>query len=60
MTQKVVSNDKAVTGPNNFFAIISNFERYVTKNEGYFWGNCKKFKIHPQQWVVALLSLPHF
>jgi hypothetical protein len=43
MTQKVVTNDEAVTGSNNFFfPIFGTFVRYVTNLRGTFVENVKK------------------
>jgi hypothetical protein len=49
MTQKVVTNDEAVTGSDFFVvAIFGTFRRYVTKLRGGFVQKCKKkFKINP-------------
>jgi hypothetical protein len=43
MTQKVVTNDEAVTGSNFFVvAIFGTFEMYVTNIRGTFVENLKK------------------
>jgi hypothetical protein len=43
MTQKVVTNDEAVTGSKkNFVAIFCTFGRYVTNLRGTFVENVKK------------------
>jgi hypothetical protein len=48
MTQKVETNDEAVTGSKKFlFAIFGTFERYVTNLMGTFAENVKKSKINP-------------
>jgi hypothetical protein len=48
MTQKVVTNDEAVTGSNKFFfAIFGTFEVYVTNLRGTFVEIVKKSKINP-------------
>jgi hypothetical protein len=45
MTQKVMTNDEAVTGSKNFF--FGTFGRYVTNLRGTFVENVKKSKINP-------------
>jgi hypothetical protein len=48
MTQKVVTNDEAVTGSKNFFvAIFGIFGRYVTNLRGTFVENVKKVRNQP-------------
>jgi hypothetical protein len=42
MTQKVVTNDEAVTGSKIFFAIFGTFEVYVTNLRGTFVEIVKK------------------
>jgi hypothetical protein len=43
MTQKVVTNDEAVTGSTKIvFAIFGTFERYVTNHRVTFVENVKK------------------
>jgi hypothetical protein len=50
MTQKVVTNDEAVTGSKKFFfAIFGTFGRYITNLRGTFVENVKKSRksTHP-------------
>jgi hypothetical protein len=48
MTQKVVTNDEAVTGSKKlFFAIFGTFGRYKTNLRGTSVENVKKAKINP-------------
>jgi hypothetical protein len=48
MTQKVVTNDEAVTGSKIFFvAIFGTFGRYITNLRGTFVENVKKVKNQP-------------
>jgi hypothetical protein len=48
MTQKVMTNDEAVTGSKIFFYIFGTFGRYyVTNPRGTLVENIKKFKINP-------------
>jgi hypothetical protein len=49
MTQKVVTNDEAVTGSKNFFWLFSVLleGRYVTNLRGTFVENVKKVKNQP-------------
>jgi hypothetical protein len=48
MTQKVVTNDEAVTGSKNFFfAIFGTFGRYITNLRGTFVENVKKVENQP-------------
>jgi hypothetical protein len=48
MTQKVVTNDEAVTGSQNFFfAIFGTFGRYITSLRGTFVENVKKVENQP-------------
>jgi hypothetical protein len=52
MTQKVMTNDEAVTGSKKFFfAIFGTFGRYVTNLRGTFAENVKKSpkSTHPNQ-----------
>jgi hypothetical protein len=54
MTQKVVTNDEAVTGSKNFFAIFGTFGRYITNLRGTFVENVKKVENQP-----TLLHMRH-
>jgi hypothetical protein len=48
MTQKVVTNDEAVTGSKKFFfAILGTFGRYITNLRGTFVENVKKVENQP-------------
>jgi hypothetical protein len=48
MTQKVVTNDEAVTGSKKFFfAIFDTFGRYITNLRGTFVENVKKVENQP-------------
>jgi hypothetical protein len=47
MTQKVVTNDEAVTGSKFFFAICGTFGRYITNLRGTFVEKVKNSKINP-------------
>jgi hypothetical protein len=48
MTQKVMTNDEAVTGPKPFFfAIFGTFGRYVTNLKCTFVENVKKVENQP-------------
>jgi hypothetical protein len=48
MTQKVVTNDEAVTGSKIFFvAIFGTFGRYITNLRGTFVENVKKVENQP-------------
>jgi hypothetical protein len=54
MTQKVVTNDEAVTGSKHFFAIFGTFGRYITNLRGTFVENVKKVENQP-----TLLYIQH-
>jgi hypothetical protein len=57
MTQKVVTNDEAVTGSKNFFlAIFGTFGRYITNLRGTFVENGKKSKINPP-YCIPIMSV---
>jgi hypothetical protein len=48
MTQKVVTNDEAVTGSNKFFfAIFGTFGRYIINLRGTFVENVKIVENQP-------------
>jgi hypothetical protein len=48
MTQKVVTNDEAVTGSKKiFFAIFGTFGRYITNLRDTFVENVKKVENQP-------------
>jgi hypothetical protein len=47
MTQKVVTNDEAVTGSKKIFSIFCTFGRYVTNLRGTFVENVKKVQNQP-------------
>jgi hypothetical protein len=47
MTLKVMTNDEAVTGPDNFVSIFGTFGRYVTNLRGTFVENVKKVQNQP-------------
>jgi S-adenosylmethionine hydrolase len=54
MTQKVVTNEDAVTGSKFFVvAIFDTFGRYVTNLRGTFVENVKKVKISPPYCVAV-------
>jgi hypothetical protein len=47
MTQKVMTNDEAVTGSKICFAIFGTFGRYITNLRGTFVENVKKVENQP-------------
>jgi hypothetical protein len=58
MSQKVMTNDEAVTGSNKFcFAIFHTFGRYVTNLRGTFVENVKKVKNQPTL-LYSMFCLP--
>jgi hypothetical protein len=59
MTQKVVTNDEAVTGSNKFFfAIFGTFGRYITNLRGTFVENVKKVENQPTL-LYSILYFPN-
>jgi hypothetical protein len=55
MTQKVVTNDEAVTGSKqNFFAIFGTFERYIKNFRGTFVENVKEVENQPTLMGITL------
>jgi hypothetical protein len=59
MTQKVVTNDEAVTGSTFFFvAIFGTFGRYVTNLRGTFVENVKKSpkSTHPIIHIALIIA----
>jgi hypothetical protein len=56
MTQKVMTNDEAVTGYKIFFVIFGTFGRYVTNLRGTFVENVKKVQNQPTLIYVQYLD----
>jgi hypothetical protein len=58
MTQKVMTNDEAVTGSqkNFFFAIFGTFGRYITNLRGTFVENVNKVENQP----TLLYTVAHY
>jgi hypothetical protein len=57
MTQKVVTNDEAVTGSKKFFfANFGTFGRYITNLRGTFVENVKKVENQPTLTYMVRMS----